>query len=338
LTWSQHRRPHQEQQRRAMTVDLDEAWGEEGAAEDEEDRVVAALRSARVAAHEAEEAVPAMGRVRRPGQQVRELKAEIQSLLAKVASEEGLPSAFACSGREEVCDSPIFESAEPERREVRRAEEEEMRERCAAYEVEISSLRLEAAAHKARARKLATESTQAAIFDDYERAICTLRRRCAALRRRNVQLETPTSPRSRVAKNLEASVAKLEAENADLRARLRTLPLARRLAKSQTRLAAQHATDLEKERKRLELERQRADRAADDLDRARRKIADLSAENDALLQDRRHLTDKLRQLRDYVHSLPVSTDGPEKTRVADFKRPSHCRKLACSVSHNNHDD
>lgn len=50
---------------------------------------------------------------------------------------------------------------------------------------------------------------------------------------------------------------------------------------------------------------------------------------------REKLVDKLHKLREYVHSLPVSTDGPEKFEVANFKRLSHCRKNACSVSHNN---
>lgn len=252
---------------------------------------------------------------KRPAQQVRELKSEIRGLLAKVADEKS------------VCDSPIFTDAR----------DLEMSELKAAYEVEMQSLRLEVATQKSLARKLSRESNHSAIFEEYERTISRLRKRCASLRRRNVSLETePYSPRGKVARRLELKIAQLEEENGDLRTRLRNLPLAERVAKAQIKIASKASEAAENERKELETERSRSDSLRDQLEMARATISELALQNDELKQDRVQLNAKLRALRGYVHSLPISTDSAEKFRVADFKRLSHCRKDACSVSFNNY--
>lgn len=268
---------------------------------DEDDVVLTALRQ--IGHNEedrSDEEESSSNELMRPGQQVKELKKEIQSLLAKLVADEDMPSAFACEPvkehRHSLREEQTFEATEQtlqsalaECREKLEASELERREVCTAYEVQLESLRLEASVAKARARKLCRKSSQADVFEEYERAICALRRRCASLRRRNLHLENSLDdrgasvlPSTKVARHLEHVVARLEAENADLRSRLRTLPLAERVAESQSRLAAKRAKDLDRERRRLDIEKQTTDKIRDDLHAARQTIADLTKQGDDL--------------------------------------------------------
>lgn len=254
--------------------------------------------------------------VSKPAAQVRQLKAEIQALLTKVTADDDLPSSFAS-----VCDGPIYGGSEAE-------------ERYAAYEVEIAGLKLELKAANATARKLRRESSHADVLDDYEQTVARLRRSCAQLRRRNLQLERGApaeTPSARVVRALEATVANLEDENADLRTKIRGLPLAERVAKTQTKVAHRRAQDLHRQQQQLDTERRHHDQYVAKLARLQKDLEDAKRDNLIILQQRHDLLTKLRALRDYVHALPVVHDGPHKDAVADFLRATRCR-ASCSVS------
>ena len=229
-----------------------------------------------------------------PGAHVRQLRLEIQSLLSKLAEEDdekALPSSFATNeSREPAIDEVLNgasglvnrslsealrleEKAHAECRASLEASALEWREASCDYEVQIESLRLELSAAKAHARKLERSSDQAEAFADYEKLASDLRRTCAALRARNVDLErsccqqkTMSPPgvyasnkEAKVVRRLEGAVADLEAENASLRKALRGLPLAERIAKSQTRVAQARAQDLHKAQRELDKERRKRD-------------------------------------------------------------------------------
>ena len=231
--------------------------------------------------------------------------------------------------------SALDEEAESHARSRVRLDEREydLEEAEAKFGVALASERAENVRLQALVRKLGRGGAGGeALCDDYERRIASLRRRIASLSRRNVALELKVSdvgrsrgdkggggatpshyshPAKKVAAQLAKKAAKLEAENDALRRELKRLPLAERVARSQSGIAAQRSDDAATCRDALRRERHANERLAADLERVQRALDDELTKTRDLRADKDALIAKLGQLRDFVTDLPYA--GQHKT-------------------------
>ena len=170
-------------------------------------------------------------------------------------------------------------------------------------------------------RKLSVASSGQALVDDYERQVEKLKKRNARLQRRNVQLEfarrssttTKPTPLLRVAKRQAKELKRLETENDVLKKKNRKLPLALRIAKSQTSVATRRTNEVQNCNKQLADERLRAAalQGRNELLEAELRLCESDIQD--LSSDRAALVAKLGQLRDFVNALPAA-------RFADYQQ------------------
>ena len=170
-------------------------------------------------------------------------------------------------------------------------------------------------------RKLSVASSGQALVDDYERQLEKLKKRNARLQRRNVQLElarrsstsTKPTPLLRVAKRQAKTITRLETENDVLKKKNRKLPLALRIAKSQTSVATRRSNEIQSHQKLLADERLRAAalQGRNELLEAELRLCQSDIRD--LSSDRAALVAKLGQLRDFVNALPAA-------RFADYQQ------------------
>ena len=282
--------------------------------------------------------------------QVRSLKSELEDLLSAVAlegSSEGLPESFAGS----VTDEGIFgsegleadrdllarsalraaldEEADSHARSRTRLDEREydLEEAEARFGVDLATERAENLRLQTLVRKLGRAGAGEAVCDDYERRLLGLERRLARVSRRNVALElkfadakrSPSgtghgSPAKKVASQLAKKAAKLEAENDSLKRRLRRLPLAERVARSQSGIAAKRVDDFVHCRDALHRERVGNERLRAECDALRAALDDERSRTWDLRADKDELIAKLGQLRDFVTDLPYA--GQQRSSFA----------------------
>ena len=199
-----------------------------------------------------------------------------------------------------------------------RLEAEEAR---AHFQVALATERAETVRLRSLVRKLSVASSGEALVDDYERQLEKLKKRNARLQRRNVQLElarrssttTKPTPLLRVAKRQAKELKRLETENDVLKKKNRKLPLALRIAKSQTSVATRRTNEVENCNKQLADERLRAAalQGRNELLEAELRLCESDIRD--LSSDRAALVAKLGQLRDFVNALPAA-------RFADYQQ------------------
>ena len=271
-------------------------------------------------------------------QEVRQLRGELEDLLAAAEADDAAPSP--APG---VVDAAIFDSGDHDRESLARealrralAQEQAAHRRTAAgvdsvrleaeearahFQVALATERAETVRLRSLVRKLSVASSGETVVDDYERQLEKLKKRNARLQRRNVQLElarrssttTKPTPLLRVAKRQAKELKRLETENDVLKKKNRKLPLALRIAKSQTSVATRRTNEVENCNKQLADERLRAAalQGRNELLEAELRLCESDIRD--LSSDRAALVAKLGQLRDFVNALPAA-------RFADYQQ------------------
>ena len=269
-------------------------------------------------------------------QEVKQLRGELEDLLRSVEGDDEFLAPAPAPG---VVDAAIFDSGDHDRESLARealrralTQEQDTHRRTKAF---VDGLRLEAEEARAHAqvalateraetirlrslvRKLGTAAAGPTVVEDYEACLEKLRKRNMRLQRRNVQLElarrssatTKPTPLLSVAKRQAKTITRLEAENDLLKKKNRKLPLALRIARSQTSVASRRSNEVEDRDKLLADERARVGAlgARNDLLHAELRLCRSDQRN--LTRDRAALVAKLGQLRDFVAALPAARLG-----------------------------